>query len=72
MTNKAFLWDEENEEWFNQYPDMPTARCDPSCISCGLSVILAGGKTGWCPLTMTRSVEVLHITDTESVRVHVM
>jgi len=29
-------------------------------------VIVAGGQTRWNPLTMTRSVEVLHITDTHS------
>ena len=29
-------------------------------------MIVAGGITGWDPLTMTRSVEVLHITDTDS------
>ena len=37
-----------------------------ACISHGPLVIVAGGMTGWDPLTMTRSVEVLHITDTDS------
>ena len=63
VTNKVFLWDEKNMKWFTPYPDMPTARCHSSCISHGSSVIVAGGITGWDPLTMTRSVEVLHITD---------
>ena len=61
VTNKVFLWDEENKKWLNQCPDMPTARCDPSCISHGSSVIVAGGITGWGPLTLTRSVEILLI-----------
>ena len=61
VTNEVFLWDEENKKWLTPYPDMPTARCDPSCISHGSSVIVAGGITGWGPLTLTRSVEVLLI-----------
>ena len=66
VTNKVFLWDEEKDEWFTPYPDIPTARYNLSCISHGSSVIVAGGNTVRDSLTMTRSVEVLHITDTDS------
>ncbi|XP_065890513.1 uncharacterized protein [Dysidea avara] len=63
VTNKVFQWD---EKWLTPYPDIPTARCSPSCVSHGSSVMVAGGVTVWNPMTMTRSVEVLHITDTDS------
>ena len=67
VTDKVFLWDEENVKWLTPYPDMPTARCKSSCISHGSSVIVAGGQTGWYPVIMTRSVEVLHVvSDTDS------
>ena len=61
VTNKVFLWDEENSKWTTPYPKMPTARCRCSSISHGSTVIVAGGVTSWDPMTMTRAVEVLHI-----------
>ena len=42
---------------------MPTARGRSSSISHGLTVIVAGGITGWDPFTIIRAVEVLHIND---------
>ena len=66
VTNKVFLWDESYDEWLTPYPDMPTARYYSSCISHGSSVIVAGGLTGWNPLARTRSVEILHISETDS------
>ena len=66
MSNKLFLWNKKREKWYTPYPDMPTARCHSSCISHGSSVIVAGGVTNWDPVTMTRSVEVLHITNAYS------
>ena len=33
ITNKVFLWDEENRKWTTPYPNMPTARCRCSSIS---------------------------------------
>ena len=66
VTSKVFLWDEKYKKWLTPYPDMPTARCSSSCISYGSSVIVAGGLTNWNPLTMTRSVEVLNITESDS------
>ena len=63
VSNKVFLWDEKYNKWLTPYPDMPTARCSPSSISHGVTVIVAGGVTCWHPLTITRSVEVLHIND---------
>ena len=27
ISNKLFLWDEENWKWTTPYPNMPTARC---------------------------------------------
>ena len=42
---------------------MPTARCLISSVSHGLTVIVAGGITGYDPFTITRAVEVLHIND---------
>ena len=61
ISNKVFLWNENNREWTTPYPNMPTARCRCSSISYGSSVIVAGGITCWDPWTMTRVVEVLHI-----------
>ena len=62
-SNKVFLWDEKYNKWLTPYPNMPTARRDCSSISHGLTVIVAGGTTCQDPLTITRSVEVLHIND---------
>jgi len=45
-----------------RYPDMPTARYKPICISYRSSVIVAGGITDLRPLTKTRAVEILHIS----------
>ena len=55
ISNKVFLWDEENRKWTTPYPNMPTGRCNCSSISHGSTVIVTGGVT-W---TMTRAVEVL-------------
>ena len=63
LSNKVFLWDEKYNKWLTPYPNMPTARSDCSCISHGLTVIVAGGITCFNPFAMTRSVEVLHIND---------
>ena len=63
VSNKVFLWDEKYNKWLTPYPNMPTARRRSSCISHGLTVIIAGGITCWDPYTITRSVEVLHISD---------
>ena len=63
ITNKVFLWDEENRKWTTPYPSMPTARCRCSSISHGSTVIVAGGLTCWDPWTKTRAVEVLHIKE---------
>ena len=63
VTNKVFLWDEDNRKWITPYPYMPTARGYCSSISHGSTVIVAGGVTCWDPLIMTRAVEVLHIKE---------
>ena len=63
ISNKVFLWDEENRKWTTPYPNMPTARYSCSSISHGSTVIVAGGLTSWDPWTMTRAVEVLHIKE---------
>ena len=63
ITNKVFVWDEENRKWTTPYPNMPTARCLCSSISHGSTVIVADGVTCINPLTMTRAVEVLHIKE---------
>ena len=63
ITNKVFLWDEENRKWTTPYPNMPTARSSCSSISHGSTVIIAGGVMCWDPWTMTRAVEVLHIKE---------
>ena len=63
ISNKVFLWDEENRKWTTPYPNMPTGRYYCSSISHGSTVIVAGGVTCWDPWTMTRSVEVLHIKE---------
>ena len=63
MSNKVFLWDEENRRWTTPYPNMPTARCYCSSISHGSTVIVAGGVTCWDPRIIIRAVEVLHIKE---------
>ena len=63
ISNKVFLWDEENRKWTTPYPNMPTARFWCSSISHGSTVIVAGGVTCFDPVAMTRSVEVLHIKE---------
>ena len=60
VSNKVFLWDEENRKWTTPYPNMPTARYYCSSVSHGSTVIVAGGITCVNPWTMTRAVEVLH------------
>ena len=63
ISNKVFLWNEENRKWTTPYPNMPTARYSCSSISHGSTVIVAGGVTCWDPWTITRAVEVLHIKE---------
>ena len=63
ITNKVFLWNEENRKWTTPYPNMPTARFSCSSISNGSTVIVAGGVICWDPWTMTRAVEVLHVKE---------
>ena len=63
ISNKVFLWDEENRKWTTPYPNMPTARFHCSSISHGSTVIVAGGITYFDPCTITRAVEVLHIKE---------
>jgi len=66
VSKGVFLWDRKKGKWLTPYPDMPTARCHSSSISHQSSVIVAGGVTNWDPVSITRSVEVLHITDAYS------
>ena len=63
ISNKVFLWDEENRKWTTPYSNMSTARYHCSSISHGSTVIVAGGVTCRDPWTMTRAVEVLHIKE---------
>ena len=63
VTNKVFLWNEENRKWTTPYPNMPTARCRCSSISHGSTVVVAGGITCRVPLILTKAVEVLHIKE---------
>ena len=63
ITNKVFLWDEQNRKWTTPYPNMQTARCFCSGISHRSTVIVAGGITCWDPWTLTRAVEVLRIEE---------
>ena len=63
ISDKVFLWDEENWKWTTPYPNMPTARYYCSSISHGSAVIVAGGVTCHDPWTMTRAVEVLYIEE---------
>ena len=66
FSNKVFAWDEDNRRWTTPYPNMPTARCNSSCISHGSSVIVAGGVSCLRPLRLTGVVEVLHIKEHKS------
>ena len=63
ISNKVFLWDEQDEKWSTLYPNMPTARYDASSIYHGstCTVIAAGGRTN--NYGMTGAVEVLHIRE---------
>ena len=63
ISNKVFRWDEENRKWTTPYFNMPTARYSCSSISHGSTVIVAGGIMCSNPLTVTRTVEVLHIKE---------
>jgi len=63
VSNKVFLWDENNRKWITPYPNMPTARCQCSSISHGSTVIVVGGVTRYNPCKLTRVVEVLHIKE---------
>ena len=63
ISNKVFLWDEQNKRWTTPYPNMPTARYSCSSISHGSTVIVVGGITCSDVLTVTRAVEVLHIKE---------
>ena len=68
VSNKVFMWNENNEKWCTPYPNMPTARYRCSCVSHGLNVIVAGGVTCQKPWTMTRAVEVLYVNKINSAR----
>ena len=61
ITNKVFVWDENDQKWTTPYPNMPTPRFKSFSISHGSAVIVAGGVT--CRWTMTATVEILHITE---------
>ena len=64
MSSEIFLWDKVNEKWITIYPNMPTSRCCCSSILHQLMIIVAGGITCARSLTLTTTVEVLHIDDT--------
>ena len=66
VSNKVFAWDEDSKRWTTPYPNMPTTRCHSSCISHGLSVIVAGGVSYLNPRQSTGAVEVLHINEYKS------
>ena len=66
ISNKVFLWNENNMKWTTSYPDMLTARCRSSIISYGSAVIVAGGVTCSSPWILTGVVEVLHISEHSS------
>ena len=63
ISNKIFVWNEDNRKWTTPYPDMPTPRYKSSSISYESAVIVAGGVTCSNPWTITGVVEVLHITE---------
>ena len=67
VSNKVFAWDEDKEKWTTPYPNMPTARYCSSSISYGSAVIVVGGVTCWNPWTVTGMVEVLHISEHNSI-----
>ena len=62
VSNQVFLFDKDKNKWINPYPNMPTARYRCSSISHGSTVIVVGGVTCKTPWTMTRAVEILHIS----------
>ena len=64
-TDEVFIWDYEKNVWHDPYPKMPTARSDPSCISHGSTVIVAGGwdLSRGHKVVVTSTVEVLHINN---------
>ena len=64
LSAKVLAWDALMECWVNAYPDMPTARCSATAVGHSLTIIVAGGVTGWEPTVTSKSVvEVMTVNE---------
>ena len=58
VTNQVWSWDEENKEWRNTIPSMPTPRWRPGVVQTSSVVAVLGGcGSDWALLS---TVDVLH------------
>ena len=58
LTNQVWLWDEENKEWRNTIPSLPTPRVRPGVVQTSSVVAVLGGRGS--DGTLLSSVDVLH------------
>ena len=63
VSNSVYSWNESDNRWVKNYPDMPTSRWSSSSIGYQSTLVVAGGVTCMDPFTITRAVEVLHVND---------
>ena len=56
VTNQVWSWDEENKEWRNTIPSIPTLRVVPGVVQTSSVVAVLGGSDG----TLLSTVDVLH------------
>ena len=58
VTNKVWSWDEENKEWRNTIPPMPTPHARPGVVQTSSVVAVLGGRGS--DGTLLSTVDVLH------------
>ena len=58
VTNQVWSWDEENKEWRNTIPSMPTPRVGPGVVQTSSVVAVLGGRDS--DKTLHSTVDVLH------------
>ena len=56
VTNQVWSWDEENKEWRDTIPSMPTPRLKPAVVQTSSVVAVLGGLSDFTPL---KTVDVL-------------
>ena len=63
VTNQVWSWDEENKEWRNTIPSMPTRRWRPGVVQTSSVVAVLGGCSNYGAVLST--VDVLHTATLE-------